>query len=347
MTRVLLCMLLLLLLPFPSYAAEFTAPEVPRMGAEYMPQNTESFGDAVWELTQRIIYLIHPELENAIRVGVCLIAAVMILSVFSILSFRIHKAVSTVGATAIATVMFQNVDSMIRLASDAIHEICEYGKLLCPVMTMSLAAQGGITTSAALYTGTTVFITIMSMLVSKVLVPMAYIFLIFSVCHCALETEALKKISETVKGAMSWLLKTLLIVSTSYMSITGVVSGTTDAATLKAAKVTISSVVPVVGGILSDASDAVLVSIGVLKNAAGIYGILAVLAVFAGPFVKVGVQFLVLKITAGICGIFGEKHLTALIEEFSAAMGLLLGMVAACCMLVLFSTVCFMRGAGA
>jgi len=102
----------------------------------------------------------------------------------------------------------------------------------------------------------------------------------------------------------------------------------------------------VVGGILSDASESVLVSMGIAKNAVGIYGMLAALAVFMGPFVKVGAQYLLLKTSAGICSIFGNKNITALLDDFSAAMGLLLAMVAAGCLLVLISTVCFMKGVG-
>jgi len=164
------------------------------------------------------------------------------------------------------------------------------------------------------------------------------------VVHCALAEEILKKFSDAVKLFLSWLLKTLLIVFTTYMSVTGVVSGTADAAALKAAKVAISSVVPVVGGILSDASESVLVSVGILKNAAGIYGILAVLAVFIGPFIKVGVQYLVLKVSGAICCIFTNKNISALIDDYSTAMGLLLAMVAAGCLLVLISTICFLKG---
>ena len=130
------------------------------------------------------------------------------------------------------------------------------------------------------------------------------------------------------------------------MSITGVVSGTTDAAVLKTTKVTISSVVPVVGGILSDASEAVLVSAGLMKNAAGIYGIFAVLAVFLLPFLRVGVQYLLLKFTAAVCSIFAPKSITELIGDFSTAMGLLLAMTGSVCLLQLISTVCFMKGAG-
>jgi stage III sporulation protein AE len=149
-----------------------------------------------------------------------------------------------------------------------------------------------------------------------------------------------------LKSTISWFLKTILTVYTTYMGITGAVSGTTDAAALKATKVTISSVIPVVGGILSDASEAVLVSAGLLKNAAGIYGILALLAIFISPFVKIGVHYLILKLAAAVCSIFGSKEITGLIEDFSTAMGLLLAMTGAICLLLLISTVCFMKGLG-
>jgi stage III sporulation protein AE len=129
------------------------------------------------------------------------------------------------------------------------------------------------------------------------------------------------------------------------MGITGVITGTTDAAALKATKMTISSFVPVVGSILSEASEAVLVSAGMAKNAAGIYGIFAILALFLEPFLRIGAHYLILKLTAAVCNVFGEKRATDLIEDFSSAMGFLLGMTGSICLLLLISTVCFLKGA--
>ena len=235
---------------------------------------------------------------------------------------------------------------MIGYASKAVWEICEYGKLLCPVLTTGLAAQGGITASAALYTGTTAFITLLSMLISKYFIPMVYLFLACSIANGAFGEEIFKRLSDAVKSILHWLLKALLIIFTTYMSITGVVSGVTDAAALKATKLTMSTVVPVVGGILSDASESVMISMGVLKNVAGMYGIFATLSVFMGPFIKVGIQYLLLKISALICGLFASKNISGLVDDFSSAMGLLLAMVATGCVLVLISTVCFMKGIG-
>ena len=130
------------------------------------------------------------------------------------------------------------------------------------------------------------------------------------------------------------------------MGITGVISGATDAAALKAAKLTISGVVPVVGGILSDASEAVLVSAGMVRNAAGIYGILAILAVFLTPFLRIGCHYLLLRLTGAVCAVFGVKRCSELISQFSAAMGLELAMTGSVCLLQLISTVCFLRGVG-
>ena len=145
---------------------------------------------------------------------------------------------------------------------------------------------------------------------------------------------------------MTWGLKITLYLFTGYIGLTGVISGSTDAAALKATKITISSMVPVVGGILADASEAVLVSAELMKNAAGIYGILAIIAIFIAPFFEIGMQYLILKATAAVTKVFGVKYLSDLIGDFSSTMGLLLAMTGAVCLMLLISTICFMRSMG-
>ena len=149
-----------------------------------------------------------------------------------------------------------------------------------------------------------------------------------------------------MKWLMTWGLKTVLYVFTGYLSITGIVAGNTDAAMLKATKLTISGMVPVVGGILSDASDAVLVSAGIVKTSSGVYGLLVVMALWIGPFLQIGIQYLCLKVTGGICRMVGTKSVADVINDYSETMGILLGMTGAMCLIVLISTVCFMKGVG-
>lgn len=335
---------ILLCLVMPASALEIQAPAVPDSGRACMPRDTGSFPDALAELLRQAVALLRPELMEAARVSLSVLATAMLLSLVRPLAGKGRGDLA--GAVAAGVLLLKNSNALIPLAAQTIQEVNDYGKLLFPVMTAAMAAQGGVNASAALYAGTAILDSLVGSLLTGVLLPGIYFFLAVAVTHAATGEAFLKRIRDLLKTGISWCLKTLLTAFTTYMSITGVVGGTTDAAALKATKVTISSVVPVVGGILSDASEAVLVGAGLMKNAAGIYGILAVLAVCLEPFAKIGAQYLMLKATAAICAVMGENSITTLTEDFSTAMGLLLGITGSVCLLLLISTVCFMKGVG-
>jgi stage III sporulation protein AE len=84
-----------------------------------------------------------------------------------------------------------------------------------------------------------------------------------------------------------------------------------------------------------------------VKNAVGVYGLIAVAAIAVGPFLRIGVQYLLLKLTAAFCGVFGSKKCSDLVGDFSSAMGILLAMTGAVCLILLISLICFMKGVGA
>ena len=127
------------------------------------------------------------------------------------------------------------------------------------------------------------------------------------------------------------------------MTITGAVSGSVDATALKATKLTISSAIPFVGNILADASDTILLSANIMKNTAGTYGLVAFAAILIGPFIKIMAQYILMKLTAAVSEVFDAKELSALIGDFSTAMGFLLAMTGSVCLLLMISIICFMR----
>lgn len=70
------------------------------------------------------------------------------------------------------------------------------------------------------------------------------------------------------------------------------------------------------------------------------------LAVWIGPFLRMGAQYLVWKGATALCGLFAPKRLTGVVSDFSTAMGLLLAMLGTVCLFWLVSTVCFLKGVG-
>lgn len=346
MRKLLMPILMLLMFAVPVKAVELTAPTVPKSASDFMPSEPQNLKEGILEVLKEAVAQFRPDLKEASRVCLGIIAAVMVISVVRTVPGNVEKTADLAGAVAVSGMFLSSAGALVNLGAETVVEISEYGKLLLPVLTAALAAQGGVTTSAALYTGTALFDALLSALIGKILMPLIYLFLALAAANSAVGDDLLKKLRDCVKWLMTWLLKTILYIFTGFISITGVVSGPTDATALKAAKLTISGVVPVVGGILSDASEAVLVSAGTVKNAIGLYGLFAVLAIWMDPFLKIGAHYLLLRLTGAVCSIFGSKRITELIQDFAAAMGHLLAMTGAVCLMLLISTVCFLRGVG-
>ena len=345
MRRIAILVLLLFALTVPVSALDLAAPEVPDAAAKYMPDDPQNLREGLLAVFRELLGQLRPDLRQATQVCVGAVAAAMVTSILQTFPGKLEKTMDLAGTAAVAMLLLNASGALIRLGSETIQEISEYGKLLLPVLTAALAAQGGVTTSTALYAGTAMFDSILSGLIGNVLMPMVYLFLALAIGNSALGEDSLKKLRDLVKSFMTWCLKTTLYVYTGFLTLTGVVSGPTDAMALKAAKLTISGMVPVVGGILSDASEAVLVGAGTVKNVVGLYGLFAVLAMWLGPFAKIGAHYLMLKLTGTVCDTFGSKRISSLIQDFGTAMGMLLGMTGAVCLMLLISMICFMKGA--
>lgn len=346
MKRFFYIMILLFLCSVPVRAQSLEAPEPPEAALELMPVEQDSFSEDVWYVIRTALEELQPEIAAGARLCLSVMGIVMLTSILASFPGTTNGVTDLCGGIAVAILLLGTTGAMIESAAETIQELSDYSKLLLPVITAAMAAQGGLTSSAALYAGTAIFDGVLCSIISGVMIPMVYIFIILSIGKCGIGDGLLDKLQNTVKWLVTWCLKTVLYVFTGYMTITGVVSGTTDQAALKATKLTISGMVPVVGGILSDASEAVLVSAGAVKNAVGVYGLIAIIAIAAGPFLRIGVQHLLLKLTSAVCGIFGSKRTVGLIEDLSTAMGLLLAMTGAVCVMLLISMVCFMKGVG-
>ncbi len=327
-------------------AMEFTAPVAPESAQPYMPGSEETFAQGLWHILKSAIAAVHPELVDAAGICLSVIIITLLLSLLNNFGKDAALPLRLTGAVILGLLLLGPIDTLIHLGADTVRELSDYCKLLLPVMTSALAAQGGATASAALYAGTALFNAILSAVITGLIVPALYIFLCFSMAFCAFEQELLKKIRDLVKWAMTWLLKWTLYIFTGYITITGVISGTVDTSVLKAAKIGISGAVPVVGGILSDATETILVSAGLMKNAAGVYGIFTALSICVAPFIKIGVPYLLLKCTGGITDTFGYKPAATLVQDFSTGMGMMLAMTGSVCVLLMVSLVCFMKGIG-
>lgn len=338
--------LCLLCLSVPARAVEMTAPEAPDSAQALMPGQSGGFGADLVYILRSAFSSVRPQVRNCLRTCSRIFAALMVMSIVGPLQAGSFDAVRLVGVAVVAGLLLEPSHALISDGVQTVRQLSEYGKLLLPVLTATLAAQGGGGSAAALYSATALLNALLGQLICGILVPALYAFLLLSVAAAATGQELLCRLRQSVLNLSGKALRTVVYVFTGYLSITGVVTGAADQMTLKATKLTISGMVPVVGGIMADASETILISAGIVKSTAGIAGLLTVIAIGIEPFLRIGVQYLSLKAMAAVSPVFAGKEVSGLLGDFSGAMGLLLAMTGCECLFILISTICFMKGVG-
>lgn len=322
----------------------FLPPQVPSTVYGYFPRETDNFLSGVYHILKDVLSVIAPEVAKA--GGLCLSIFAIIVLVGFMNGFAAEQNTYFVGAAAVIAILLRPFDGMIENGIEGAMEICEYAKLLLPVIASALAAQGGVTTATGLYAVTATLNMILSTLLQRIFLPGIYAYLAVCIGASVTKQETIGRIANLIRWVCLWILKTVLYVFTGFLGISGIVSGAVDASTLKVTRMTISGTMPVVGGILSDASEAVLVSIGMVKNAAGIYGMLAIVAIGAKPILTILAQYLLLKVTSELSLLFGENVVTKLVSQMTEVLGIVVSTLGTVCVLFLISAVCFLKGTG-
>lgn len=243
------------------------------------------------------------------------------------------------GILAISAVSISNVNSFIGLGSKTLDDMSTFSKMLLPTLTGAAAASGAITSAAAKFAATSLFMDIMMTVAKNVIVPLIYAYTATSIAEAALGGESLTGASNLLKWLAKTVMMTIVLIFVAYLSLTGVISGTTDAVTTKALKTTISTILPVVGSIIADASETVLAGASILRNAIGIFGFLAIAATCIFPFLHLGVNYLLYKAAAGLSGAIADGRITKLVNAVSSAFGMMLGLVGASAMMLFISII--------
>lgn len=281
--------------------------------------------------------------RRAARSGVLLLIVLLLCGIADTMQKTCGKgsnpAIPLAGALAVTAVSAADMNSLLGLGRGAIDHMASFADVLLPTVAAVTAATGAITGAAVRQMAAVLFCDLLVNLINGLLIPLLYGFIALSVAHTATGNAGLSQMAKLLKWAATTVLTVVMLAFVSYLSLSGVVAGGADAVSVKAAKFAISSAIPVVGGILSDAAETVLASAGILKGTIGVFGALTVLGICLLPILQMAVHYLVYKLVAALSASLGGDRLCALVERIGSAFGLLMGMTGASCLLLLIALV--------
>lgn len=212
-------------------------------------------------------------------------------------------------------------------AKGAIEDMGFFIKSLVPFLSVLSASEGRVITASVLHTEILVATAVSSYITERVILPLVYASFALKFINNITENKTLANFSVMADKFARRILSFTLLIFTAVLSLSGFAAGTVENMGMKTARFAVSSFVPVAGGALADSVSAVTASFGMIKNSAGIAGIMAILLMAAYPVIKCAAVSFIYSFTGALIEPLCDTRLSRAVTSVGEVMGMLFGIV--------------------
>jgi stage III sporulation protein AE len=302
--------------------------------------STSTLEDGLLKLLSEAASLFPGSLGEGLRTGAAIAAVAALCAVAaSVSDDRTDRYVRLAGVLSIAVLTIVGMNSLLAAGRETVAQMNTYNKALLPTLATAGAAAGKPASSIFRQAATVFTADLLLQLYDRLLYPLLYIYAALATFNAALPHDMVKRLAGLVKWAFGGLLTATLLLFTSYLTIGGAISGSADAVSVKAARTALGGFIPLVGNIISDASETLLLGASVVKNAVGVVGLLAVLGIALGPCLALAVRYLCVKLAAALAGTLGGEGIGQYADDLAGLYAMMLGLVSASAFLFIISIV--------
>lgn len=226
-------------------------------------------------------------------------------------------------STMILIVMIE-VGKVIKITTNTISDIRILMEGIFPVLLTLTTLLGGVISSAVFKPMMTTLVTIITVFVSKIIIPMFIAAIAFSIVGNLTKSVKLDKLTDFFKSSATYVLGGVFGLFVAFLTFQGLTGGVIDSISIKTAKFAMQSYIPILGGYLSDGFDLMLASIVLIKNSIGVIGLIMLLSIIALPTIKIIILSLGLKLASGIIEPLCDSKFSKMLSNISSNMTLLI-----------------------
>ncbi|MEA5040776.1 MAG: hypothetical protein VB086_13225 [Clostridiaceae bacterium] len=292
------------------------------------------------------------QLKSAVSSGFLSLAICAVLS----LAEGFSKSAGLTGAskaaelTAICGLLIVSLAGSGGLVSEceaSIRRLDLFSKTLTTTFAAAGAVAGRPISAVAASAATMLFSNVIISLSRMIFLPLTRFYVLACAAGAAAESPLLLRGAQLVKWTASTFYRWFLMIFFGYVTLSGLITGSADAAAVKTAQVALSGAVPVVGGIIAGASEAILAGAKALRAGIGLFGCLGAAAICLTPFLQAFTHLLIYKLLAAFAASFASSGAQKLLDGIADAYGIALGLLGTCCAVQFIAIVASLTVAGA
>lgn len=229
--------------------------------------------------------------------------------------------------TAVCTAALGSFLTALRYASSVIEAMTDFITKFSPLLTVMLLSSGHAASAGVFHPVLSGAVYILSLIVKKWLIPLIAFETVLSIISRMNDTISITGFCKLIHSLVKWILAASFTLFTGICSIYGFTTPALDVLGAKAVKFAVGSLVPVVGGFLSDSMETVISGGQMMKNAVGGAGLAVMCVTCCVPVIKLAVICLMLKLGAAVIEPISDKRISGMLWSISSSVMQLFGMV--------------------
>ncbi len=212
-------------------------------------------------------------------------------------------------------------------AGMAIEDMGLFIKALIPVLTGLSAAEGRVISASVLHTEVLAVTAISSFVVENAVMPLTYAAFAVKFINNMTDEVSLGNLGRMADKLSKKLMSFMMLIFTGMLSLTSFAAGTVENMGMKTARFALNTFVPVTGGALSETVSSITASAGMIKNSAGISGIIAISLIAAYPVIKCAAVSFLYNFTGAVLEPVCDKRLSGAVTAVGECMGMILAAI--------------------
>ena len=152
-------------------------------------------------------------------------------------------------------------------------------------------------------------------IIKKIIMPALFTSAILVLINCLTKKDYVNKLAKLLRSAA--LIATGLIIAllTGVITLQGLITETSDSLLMSAAKYSLSTFIPIVGGFTSDTIELFLRCMGTIKNIVGVFAVITLVLTALVPLIKILIIALIYKLTAAVAEPVSESKISDGLNE--------------------------------
>jgi len=235
---------------------------------------------------------------------------------------------------AVYGVMGEAIDMCTEAISDAVSML----DVAIPVIAAAGAASGKMVSSMVLPGGIAVVIGLFGKLNAYLLLPVLSVYFALSLASSIMPDGALSGICKAIKETIVFAMGFFTTIAAGLLSLQKIVAGASENVVTGAAKFTLGSVIPIVGGIITDALETVIGCVDVIRAAVGVAGVVGLMILLGPPIIRVLLYSLLFKFASATAALSGEGGVPTFLSAVSDVWGILAAVTICQCIYLITAT---------